>query len=323
MGHIAEALKKARQERGAGIGCSPTPLHDALPASSLPMREIGTGRIGGLAAVPGRAAVAVQGLRGARPAAGEAPRTGDSERVSALDSLHPAEAFGDVRWDVDAGVVSAIDRTGPITEQYRAVRTWLLARVRPNERTALAVTSSMPREGKTVTAANLAVVMAEIRRMRVLLVDCDLRRGELAGLLRLRVAPGLADVLSGRLGLDEAIVPTPLPNLWVLPAGDLAGANPTELFNSVAASRAFDEIRERYHYSVVDTPPVHRVSDIGVIGALCTGIVMVVRMRRTPMGVVRQSLQWLQANNLHVLGTIAAGCGQRDAGGDDREEDEG
>lgn len=323
MGHIAEALKKARQERGAGIGYSPMPPHDGLSASAAPVKEFGTGRIDTLSALSDGAATTVQGLRGARQVAGEAPRTRDSQRFSEFDSQNAAESFGGVLWDVDASIVSAIDQSSPITEQYRAVRTWLLARVRPNERTALAVTSSMPREGKTVTAANLAVVMAEIRRMRILLVDCDLRRGELARLMRFPAAPGLAEVLSGRLGLDEAIVPTPLPNLWVLPAGDLAGANPTELFNSVAASRAFDEIRERYHYSVVDTPPVHRVSDIGVIGALCTCIVMVVRMHRTPMGVVRQSLHWLQSNNLHVLGTIAAGCGQRDAGGDDREEDEG
>lgn len=318
MGHIAEALKKAHREREERHGSMAIPSvtsevgrwRDAVvlmppavnPRVELPLPTNNESSQNDTAEQEGTAAGSRRGT----------PRSIAPERADSTT----------IGWQVDPSVVAQVDKSSSITEQYRAVRTWLLCRARPNERTCLAVTSSVPREGKTVTAANLAVAMSEIRRMRVLLVDCDLRRGDLAGLLRIPKSPGLAEVLSGRIKLEEAIAATPLPNLWVLPSGDLGDANPTELFNSVVASRVFDEIRERYHYTVVDTPPVHRVSDVGVIGALCTGVVMVVRMHKTPTSIVRQSVQWLQANNLNVMGTIAAGCGLRDSIGNDRPPDE-
>lgn len=298
MGHIAEAMKKARIQREERQTASESSENALALLVGAPEARSGHG-------APSRFAPRLNepGCELHRPTA---------------DAVSPSAGS----WDVNPTLVAQVDKASPITEQYRAVRTWLLCRTRPNERTCLAVTSSMPQEGKTVTAANIAVVMSEIRRMRVLAVDCDLRRGDMAGLFGLSRAPGLADVLSGRARLDEVILPTPLPNLSVLPAGELGEANPTELLSSVAAARVFDEIRERFHYSVVDTPPVHRVSDVGVIGTLCTGVVMVVRMHKTPTSIVRQSVQWLQSNNLNVMGTIATGCSPKDAISNDRPSDE-
>ncbi|MCZ6817628.1 MAG: CpsD/CapB family tyrosine-protein kinase, partial [Planctomycetota bacterium] len=203
-------------------------------------------------------------------------------------------------------VVAVHDRTSSIVEQYRAIRTWLLSHTALGEHNCVAITSSVALEGKTVTTANLAVVLAEVRHMNVLVVDADFRRGSLAQQFRTENSPGLADVLAGKIQLSEAIAQTPISNLSFLPASKCFGLNPTELFNSKSASLVFDEIRERYHYVLVDTPPVQSFSDVGVIGALCTGIVMVVRMRKTASTLVRQSVQWLQANNLNVIGCIAA-----------------
>lgn len=216
-------------------------------------------------------------------------------------------------WDVHPTVVAVHDRRSAITEQYRAARTWLLRRNSGGKRAIVALTSSVPREGKSLTTANLAVVMSEVRHMNVLAVDSDLRQGTLARLFKIRNAPGLADVLAGRVSLKEAIATTPIGNLFVLPAGDCADLNPTELLNSVGAPRVFDEIRESFHFTLVDTPPVRRLSDVGVIGALCTGIVMVVRMNKTASHLVRQSVHWLRENHLDVLGCIAADCQTRGA----------
>jgi capsular exopolysaccharide synthesis family protein len=171
----------------------------------------------------------------------------------------------------------------------------------------------MPKEGKSVTAANLAVAMSEVRQMQILAVDCDLRQGGLGKLLRRSEGPGLADVLAGNAALRDAIHPTPLENLSFLPAGDCGAASPAELLNSTAAARVFEEIRDSYHCTLVDTPPVQQVSDVGVIGGLCTGVVMVVRMNRTDSQIVRQSLRWLQSNNLNILGCIAAACSPKAA----------
>ncbi len=211
-------------------------------------------------------------------------------------------------WDIHPTVVAVHDRRSVITEQYRAARTWLLRRNSAGKHAIVAVTSSIPREGKSLTTANLAVVLSEVRHMNVLAVDCDLRQGTLARLFKIPNAPGLAEVLAGRASLKEAIARTPIGNLFVLPAGDCADLNPTELLNSVGAPRVFDEIRESFHFTLVDTPPVRRLSDVGVIGPLCTGIVVVVRMNKTASHLVRQSVHWLRENHLDVLGCIAADC---------------
>src|SRR5690606_19228231 len=100
-----------------------------------------------------------------------------------------------------------------IAEQYRSARTWLLRRRGAARRQCIAVTSSLAGEGKTVTAANLAAVFAEIRHLNVLAVDCDFRQGALSRLFKLNNAPGLSDVLAGRAGLAEAFKPTPVGNL--------------------------------------------------------------------------------------------------------------
>jgi capsular exopolysaccharide synthesis family protein len=217
-----------------------------------------------------------------------------------------------VSWDVDPSVVAGRQSESSLAEQYRAVRTWLLVRSQNAKHSALAITSSVPREGKSVTTANLAIVMTEVRRLRVLVVDGDMRQGSLARLLRIEQSPGLADVLAGRAELDGAIIRSPIRNLDILPAGHCAGINPTELLNSASAARSFGEIRDRYHVCLVDTPPVQRVSDVGVIGPLCSGVLFVVRMHRTASHLVRQSLHWLQSNNLNVMGCIATACSQRD-----------
>lgn len=211
-------------------------------------------------------------------------------------------------WDVHPALVTIRERDSGITEQYRAVRTWLLRRVPTNGHSCLTVTSSIPREGKSVTVANLAAVMAEVRHLRVLAVDADFRQGRLAQLFKISNGPGLADVVAGRAKLDEALRQTPLDNLTLMPAGIYQGLNPAELINSITVARVFEEIRDRYHFILVDTPPVQKLSDTGVIGALCTGVLMVVRMNKAPVYLVKRSLHWLQSNNLNVIGCVASCC---------------
>lgn len=279
MGRIADALKKAEQERA---------IRQADRAETAP----GSGGSSGTAdvqPVPPNELVD-------RPAI-------LTNRFTSEGS--PAEASN----QVDPSVVAWTDRSSQIAEQYRAARTWLVSRTKPGERNCIAVTSSISREGKSVTTANLAVTLAEIRHLRVLAMDGDLRGGVLGGLFGVPSSPGLADLLIGRCSLSEVLVKTALPNLWVMPAGrtgDPSGV--AELLNSKALARTMEQIRERYDYILVDTPPVQRLADVGVIGALCTGIIMVVRMHKTPAHQVRQSVSWLQLNRLNVIGCIASAC---------------
>lgn len=306
MGRIAEALKKAQREREEqirlGLGESPAVGRTLIDASesAADVRIAGAetaDHVRLASVVPATSSnVPLRGLRtSSRTRRGSTPLT-------ALPS-----------WDVHHSVVALNDRSSSTAEQYRAVRTWLLRRNNASERVCYALTSSVPREGKSVTTANLAVTMAEVRHLNVLVVDSDFRQGSISRLYKLPNEPGLAGVLSGRATLDEAVIQTPISNLSVLPAGNCRDLNSTELLNSSSASRLFDEIRERFNFVFVDTPPVQKLSDVGVVGALCTGILMVVRMHKTPSNLVRQSIHWLQSNNLDVIGCIAAGCSLQDS----------
>lgn len=314
MGRIADALKKAKGERDARhrISAAMAKMPGAAPAIET---------VEPTASAPAAPVIDHEVEVSPAPAEEATPVTQPARRASkttkrprlTIFNRRSAELTPSPIWDVHPTVVSVFEKSSPITEQYRAARTWLLRRYSPSKMNCVAVTSSVPREGKSVTTANLAVVMAEVRHMNVLAVDCDFRQGSIAKLFKYSNSPGLSDVLAGRSTLEEAIQRTPLGNLFVLPGGTCHEINSTELLNSTAATKVFDEIRERFHYTLVDTPPVQALSDVGVIGALCSGIVMVVRMNRTPAHVVRQSLHWLQANNLQVLGCIAADCSAKGA----------
>lgn len=281
MGRIADALKKAERERQEtirlGLG-----VHAAAPRSAP--------------------AVSVPPSRPAGPA----PRVAPRPEVKAARPAASSSAPG--RDKLDPGLVVAHVRASAISEQYRSLRTWMLAHNSTGEHRIIGVASSVNGEGRTTTTANLGLALSEVRHLSTLVVDCDLHRGNLAGRFGLAAGPGLADVLSGRCGLDDAIAETCVGNLSVLPAGSLDGASATELLNSRLLSRVFDEIRERFHYVLVDTPAVQSAADAGRVGTLCTGVLMVVRLARTASPLVRQSVRWLAANNVHVLGCVAVGA---------------
>ncbi len=330
MGRIADALKKAQRERDAKLRLgldAPDQRGGTAPGAAAPH---GAASNSAVAASPLDRVADVRVQAGTRADAGPANDDGVRVPPHAPDPRQPLPSAAEPaaywprdrrspplaplpKWDVASVVLAVHDRSSSIVEQYRAVRTWLMSHSTLGEHNCVALTSSVAQEGKTVSAANLAVVLAEIRHLNILAVDADFRRGSLAKLYHLKNSPGLADVLSGRAALADTIVQTPLRNLSFLPAGKCLGLSPTELFNSHQASLVFDEIRERYHFVLIDTPPVQSYSDVGVIGALCSGIVVVVRMHKTPSTLVRQSVQWLQSNNLNVIGCIAAATNRKAA----------
>lgn len=301
MGRIADAIKRAERER-ANVKNARLKASEPRSVATLEPPSVAT-----IDDAPDDAKAPVLNRATERVTA---PFAGKARNRFAPDGLRRDDAIvtPTPHWNVHSTVVATRERNSAVTEQYRAARTWLLRRNTAGKHACVAITSSMPKEGKSVTTANLAVVMAEVRHLNVLAVDCDLRQGSMARLYKMPNTPGLTDVLTGRVKLDEAIASTPAPNLWTLPAGARHDLNSGELLNSRAASRVFDELRERFHYILVDTPPVQSLSDVGAIGALCTGVILVVRMKKTPSHLVRQSLHWLQSNHLNVMGCIASDC---------------
>lgn len=160
-------------------------------------------------------------------------------------------------------------------EQFRMVRTKIAQH--PRKPQAITISSGNPGDGKTFTAMNLAAALALKEDDRVILVEGDLRRSNMARALNLPETPGLTEVLSGTAKLRSALVQvTEIPNLYVLPAGERV-SNPVELLDSPAWTHLFKALRANFRFIIVDAPPVAAVTDYDVIQQACDGVVLVVR----------------------------------------------
>jgi len=161
-------------------------------------------------------------------------------------------------------------------EAYRQLRTRLIRLQAKTELKSIAITSSIPGEGKSLTTMNLGLCYAHLPEERVLVIDADLRTGGLTSLLTKANGPGLAEVLAGNATPDEAIVSTSQKNLFVLPAGTVS-TSPLELFSGPKWQALIEHCRGMFEVILVDTPPMLPLVDFEVISAACEGVVVVVR----------------------------------------------
>jgi capsular exopolysaccharide synthesis family protein len=221
------------------------------------------------------------------PAAVAAAASATIEMRTAQATLHPA-------------LVAAIAPHSPVAEQYRAVRSRITHENGAPVRTIM-VTSPGVREGKSVTAANLALAMAQEFQRQAVLVDADLRGSSVHALFGLDRGPGLADVLAGEATLDEALVHLPDFRLTLLPAGTTPHY-PTELLGSTAMRRVVDTLRARFDRVLLDLPPVMPLADVGTVAPLADGVVMVVRASVTQRPALDQALAAL--GDHRVLGVV-------------------
>jgi capsular exopolysaccharide synthesis family protein len=160
-------------------------------------------------------------------------------------------------------------------EHYRMIRTKIVQH--PSKPQVLCVSSTSIGDGKTVNSLNIACSLALKQDTKVLLVDVDLRRSQLAGLLGIPEAPGLAELLAGSCTLQDAIVQiADLPSLYLLPAGRCP-TNPTELLDSEVWRGVTETFRKTFDFTVMDSPPVGMVADYDLIETVCDGIVLVTR----------------------------------------------
>lgn len=201
-----------------------------------------------------------------------------------------------------------------ISESYRSLRTGLLLSS-ARELKSVAVTSAMAGEGKTATAANLAVVLAQLGR-QVLIVDCDLRKPRLHQVFRVSNRAGLVSQLTGTAE-TEPIHPTEVPNLWVIPAGPIP-PNPSELLSSDRLRDWLRQMRTRFDFVVLDTPPVLAVADAIIVGRLVDGVVLTLRSGKVTREEARLCRDRLRQAGIKILGAVLnryrslqAGLGKR------------
>lgn len=197
-----------------------------------------------------------------------------------------------------------------VTEAYRALRT-AVRFLNPDAalRTIL-VTSASPSDGKTTTAANLAISLARGGE-RVIVVDADLRRGGLGQFFGVESAVGLTTVLRSQVRLRDALQAWE-PNLHVLPTGALP-ANPAELLGSQAMAALLDDLALAADIVVIDSPPVLPVTDAVVLGTRVDGVLIVTRHGKTRRSSVAEATRRIDAVGADVVGVVINGLPQADA----------
>ncbi|MFQ5806471.1 MAG: CpsD/CapB family tyrosine-protein kinase [Phycisphaerae bacterium] len=214
---------------------------------------------------------------------------------------------GTNNWDMnklDQALVAFHDRYSAVSEQYRSLRARLLNMNPQNAHQVIAITSSLPQEGKSVTTLNLGMVMAEGNERQVLIADADFRRASIARMLGIDAQPGLAELIRGAAQLLDVLRPTPLPNLKVITAGATGDKKYGELIGASATRAILAQLRERFDYTFLDTPPVNTVSDLSMLAPHCDGAMLMIEMRRTSEPTVQEAVRTLQTTNVKILGCI-------------------
>ena len=198
-----------------------------------------------------------------------------------------------------APLLSADSGDRMAAEQYRKLRTKILQH--PGALSMIVVSSPGSGDGKTVSAINLAGILALKGEGRVLLVDGDLRRSAVHVRLQTPRSPGLADVLAGECSLEEALLEVEeLPGLCILPAGRATG-NPAELFDSSSWLSLAGRMREQFARIVIDSPPVQAVADYDLMADVADGTLLVVRPDHTNR---RQCNVALEKVKLKLIGIL-------------------
>ncbi len=203
-----------------------------------------------------------------------------------------------------ASLVPHADRGNRISEDYRELRTTLLAQC-DNKGFCYLITSAEPGEGKTVTCLNLAMVLTECINRTTVVVDCDLRRGRVGDMLGVAPTPGLAELLRGRSTLKEIIQPTAYANLSVITAGMTRSEELSELLERADLDTALRDLRRTYDFVLIDTPPVNLVADVGIVGRSgAADALIVVRLNKTRRESVQRAVTLLQAANIKPSGVV-------------------
>ncbi len=273
MSRIHEALKKAEQERAAAPGGTLEPNLASVPLSNAPdMAE---------------SAVAVAGVP---MGAGGASVTGVASFASpfGVDALltrcPPAE------WRPDPATMLFFngDDGARGTEEFRTLRSRLYhARERMSLKKVL-VTSALPKEGKSFTAANLAQVLVRQHGRRVLLIDADLRGPRLHEMLGTASTPGLAEYLNGQNDEFSIMQRGPLESLFFIPSGRQP-ENPAELVANGRLKFLLQRVEPLFDWIIIDSPPAVPVSDSSILAKSCDGVLMVVRSNQTPFDMARKA----------------------------------
>lgn len=200
------------------------------------------------------------------------------------------------------GLVTYNSQKSMMADAVLVVRTSVLLSSPGGPPAAIMITSPNPLEGKSTMASNLAISFAMSGR-RVILVDGDLRRPSVHKIFKCETQPGLSDILTGNVSVEEAIKSTEIPNLFILPAGPVP-PNPVNLLGSRAFKETMDRLREEFQHIFIDSPPTLSLPDSRVLSSMVDKVILVIRHHSTPRETARMARQVLSQVNADVIGII-------------------
>ncbi|MEZ5351039.1 MAG: CpsD/CapB family tyrosine-protein kinase [Bryobacteraceae bacterium] len=220
-------------------------------------------------------------------------------------SLHGLlEQIQEIPWD-PAAEAHIIDAQRPAefpAEEFRSLRTRLNHMQGLHPLHTVVVTSASPAEGKSFTAANLAVAESHLQDNLTLLADFDFRRPAVHNLFKIDRAPGLSEYLEGKASLGEIIKRVAGTNLFICPAGS-AVINPLELLNLKEVRILLERLPTLFNWVVLDTPPLLFAADANLLSTYCDGTLMVVRLGQTTIDTITRAIGGMSHNN--VVGVVA------------------
>ena len=234
-----------------------------------------------------------------------------SEQTLEIQELNlSAQIKLDMEHLVDQGILVPSEERSVLNEEYRKIKQPLINNIKGrsaqavNRANLIQVTSSIPGEGKTFTAINLAMAISREFDNTVLLVDADLLRPSLNDVLGFKEKKGLSDYLSGNVSsLSEVLLTTNIPKLTLLPAGTQHHLT-SELFSSELMDDLFCELSERYsdRIIIIDSPPVLRTNEANILAKKVGQIVFVIEQNRTTQAEVKNALAQFDKNS--VIGIV-------------------
>jgi|GEM_PF-92006 len=199
-------------------------------------------------------------------------------------------------------IITVKDPKSPFAEAYRTLRTNIQLSSFDKKIQSIVITSSMPEEGKSVTAANLAVVMAE-SGAKTIIIDCDQRKPILHRVFFVSNQLGISDLLVGNAKLAGAIKNTDIENLSILTSGTRP-PNPAELLASSKMKNFIEALKEKFEYIIIDTPPVIAVTDAQILASLSDGCLLVVASSQVEREAVVKTKLLLEKVNANILGVV-------------------
>lgn len=243
-------------------------------------------------------------------------RLQSSDRIETLYGLPtiariPWLALDNGREGRASGLVTLTDAGSIAAESFRNLRTKVGFVAGGRGADEIVITSPSPGEGKSLTAANLAVALAQ-RGVSTLLVDADLRRPVQHAQFGSDQSPGLAEYLRADVLMDEVIRPTMLDTLFVLPAGRCP-PNPAELLDSARMDRLLDTLRDRFGTVILDAPPVLAAMDSAVLAPRTDGVILVVRAGKTDKDAIALAIQQLRQVGAELLGIVVGDARAEDS----------